>query len=94
MTIPSPIRRRGRTPITPPARTSWGFLVAGYVALLPYQFEVGHRMNFAPADCFLVLVLVLAAGQLKFRKPAWTIWHFGIVLIFAARLAGGRTAVR
>jgi O-antigen ligase len=59
------------------------FLLAGYVALLPYQFEVGKKMNFAPADCFLALVLLLAAGQLKYRKPAWTIWHLGILLTFA-----------
>ena len=59
-------------------------LVIAYVALLPYQFEIGNRMNFAPADCLMLLVLLLAAGQLKYRKPAWTIWHFGIALIFAA----------
>jgi putative inorganic carbon (HCO3(-)) transporter len=61
-----------------------GFLVAGYVALLPYLFEAGERINFAPADCFLVLVVLLAAGRLKYRKQAWTVWHFGIVLTFAA----------
>jgi len=60
-----------------------GVLVSGYVALLPYLFEVGKRMNFAPADCFLLLALVLALGQLKYRKSAWTIWHFAIVLTFA-----------
>ena len=59
------------------------FLVVGYVALLPYLFEVGHRLNFAPADCFLVLVLVLAAAHLKLRRSAWTIWHVGILLTFA-----------
>lgn len=59
-----------------------GFLVAGYVALLPYLFEVGSRMNFAPADCFLLLVVLLAAAQLKYRSSAWTIWHVGILLIF------------
>lgn len=59
-----------------------GFLVAGYVALLPYLLEVGPRMNFAPSDCFLLLVLLLAATQLKYRRTAWTIWHFGILLIF------------
>jgi putative inorganic carbon (hco3(-)) transporter len=59
-------------------------LVVAYVALLPYQFEVGNEMNFAPADCLMLLVLLLAAGQLKYRKPAWTIWHFGIAVIFAA----------
>jgi putative inorganic carbon (hco3(-)) transporter len=61
-----------------------GILVAAYVALLPYQFEVSNSMNFAPADCLLVLMLVLAAGQLKYRKPVWTVWHFGIALTFVA----------
>ena len=59
-------------------------LVAAYVALLPYQFEVTNGMNFAPADCLLVLVLVLAAGQLIYRKQAWAAWHFAIGLTFAA----------
>jgi putative inorganic carbon (HCO3(-)) transporter len=58
-------------------------LVVGYVALLPYQFEFDKGLNFAPADCCLLLVLVLAAPQLKYRKPAWTIWHLGIALTFA-----------
>ena len=40
-------------------------------------------MNFAPADCFLILILLMAAGQLKYCKAAWTVWHVGIVLTFA-----------
>ncbi len=59
-----------------------GTLLVAYVVLLPYQFEVGQGMNFAPADCLLVLVLLLSAGRLQYRKPAWTIWHLGIVLTF------------
>ena len=58
-------------------------LVTGYVALLPFQFEVGNEVNFAPADCMMLLVLLLAAGQLKYRKAAWSIWHFGIPVVFA-----------
>ncbi len=57
-------------------------LVAAYVILLPYQFQAGSGVNFAPADCCLVLLLVLAAGQLQYRGDAWTAWHFGIVLTF------------
>src|SRR5215472_9263323 len=57
-------------------------LVAGYVAVLPYLFEIGQRMNFAPADCFLLLVLGLAGAQLKYRRPAWTFWHWAILLTF------------
>ena len=60
-----------------------GALLAGYVALLPFQFEMGNGMNFAPSDCFLVLVILLAAGQLKYRKPAWAVWHFAIGVVFA-----------
>jgi len=58
-------------------------LVGAYVALLPFQFEVSKGMNFAPADCVLFLVLMLAAGQLKYHKPIWTLWHFGIAATFA-----------
>ncbi len=60
-----------------------GMLLAGYLALLPYQFEIVKSLNFAPADCFLVLILLLAAGRLRYSKPAWTVWHLGIVLTFA-----------
>jgi putative inorganic carbon (hco3(-)) transporter len=59
-------------------------LVAGYVILLPFQFQVGNRVNFAPADCFLVLAVLLAAGQLRYNGAAWTWSHFGIPLTFAA----------
>jgi O-antigen ligase len=58
-------------------------LVTGYVALLPYQFEVGSGMNFAPADCLLIVALILAPGQLKYRKAAWSLWHIGILATFA-----------
>ncbi|HEY7391347.1 MAG TPA: O-antigen ligase family protein [Bryobacteraceae bacterium] len=58
-------------------------LLAGYVALLPFQFEAGNHLHFAPADCFLVLVLVFAPGQLIYRPLAWTFWHYAILMIFA-----------
>ncbi len=58
-------------------------LVMAYAALLPYQFEVSSAMNFAVADCVLVLVLLLAAGQLKYIRQNWTGWHFGVALVFA-----------
>jgi putative inorganic carbon (hco3(-)) transporter len=58
-------------------------LVLGYVALLPYQFETGSGMNFAPSDCFLILAILLGAGRLHYLKPAWTIWHYAIPLTFA-----------
>jgi putative inorganic carbon (hco3(-)) transporter len=58
-------------------------LVAGYVALLPFQFQVTKGVNFAPSDCLMLLVLLFAAGQLKYRTAAWSIWHFGIPMVFA-----------
>lgn len=60
-----------------------GLLVACYVASLPYLFEVGTRMNFAPADCFLVLAVVLGFPQLKYCSTVWSVWHLGILLAFA-----------
>ena len=59
-------------------------LTCGYVALLPFRFDIGSSMNFAPADCLLVLSLVLAAGQFRYRRRAWTGWHLAIALLFAA----------
>jgi putative inorganic carbon (hco3(-)) transporter len=58
-------------------------LVACYVVLLPFQFSVTKGVNFAPSDCLMLMVLLLAFGQLKYRKAAWSIWHFGIPVIFA-----------
>src|SRR5690348_6522480 len=58
-------------------------LVAIYAALLPFQFEVARMINLAPSDCILPLILLLAPGQMKYRKPAWTIWHLGLVMVFA-----------
>ena len=59
-------------------------LVAGYVALLPYQFQVKNEVNFAPADCLMVLVLLLAPGLLRYRRFTWSPWHIGIAVTFAA----------
>src|SRR6267142_5234502 len=61
-----------------------GFLVAAYAALLPYQVSVTHDLNFALADCCLILIPLLAPGQLKYRRLAWGIWHMALVLVFAA----------
>jgi O-antigen ligase len=58
------------------------YLAAGYVWLLPYQFKMDRAFNFAPSDIFMLLVLLLAAGQLKYREEAWSIWHFAIPLVF------------
>jgi hypothetical protein len=66
-----------------PGRGILFFLVAGYVALLPYLFEAGDHINFAPADCFLFLVICLAPAQLGYRRHAWTFWHLAILLTFA-----------
>ena len=66
----------------PTRMTLLGALVTAYVALLPYQFDIGNTMNFAPADCIMLAVLVVAVGQLRYRKPAWSIWHFGIAATF------------
>jgi putative inorganic carbon (hco3(-)) transporter len=58
-------------------------LVMAYVAFLPFQFQIGSGINFAPADCFIILLLLLAPGQLKYRPALWSIWHFAILATFA-----------
>jgi len=58
-------------------------LVAGYVALLPYQFETKNGVNFAPSDCLMIAVLLLALGRLRFHNVAWSGWHAGILGMFA-----------
>lgn len=70
-------------PAYAPARASaLRTLVAMYVALLPFQFGTDNHFNFAPADFLLAAALVLAAGQLRYRRPAWTLWHFAIASVF------------
>ena len=65
------------------SRNILSVLVAGYVALLPYQFETKSGFNFAPADCLMLLVLVFAPGRLKYRSMVWSPWHTMILAIFA-----------
>ncbi len=55
---------------------------AGYVALLPYLFNVGDRMNFAPADIFLAVAMLTAVSQMRFRPLAWSQCHLGIAFLF------------
>jgi O-antigen ligase len=62
----------------PPRPVMLSGLLTGYVALLPYQFEVTRGLNFAPADVALLLMIVLAGGQLRYSKPLWSFWHFAI----------------
>ena len=81
------LRVTENTMTSPLVRTDQGlgmlsFLVGCYAALLPYQFQIGSRLNFAPADCCVLLVLLLAPGQLKYRKGVWTVWHLGLVMTF------------
>src|SRR5437870_997054 len=59
-------------------------LVSAYVALLPFQIPISSNINAAPADVFLLLILVLAPGLLRYRKPVWTIWHVALLMAFAA----------
>ncbi|HXA48875.1 MAG TPA: O-antigen ligase family protein [Candidatus Acidoferrum sp.] len=68
---------------TPPRPVMLGGLLTGYVALLPYQFEMAKGLNFAPSDVLLLLMLLLAGGQLRYCKPAWSVWHFAIAAILA-----------
>ena len=59
-------------------------LVCAYVALLPYQFQIKKTMNVAPADCFLILSIMLGAYHLKWITGVWTPWHLGMVLVFVS----------
>lgn len=73
--MPTPYRWRTRSLLKA--------LVVGYVVLLPFQFEVGNEVNFAPSDCLLLLVLLLGMGRLRYRNLVWSPWHYGIIATFA-----------
>ena len=72
----------GKPRAVPARRNILWFLVLSYVVLLPYQFRVGTLFNFAPADCFLGLALLLGAGRLIYHSSVWSGWHLGVVLTF------------
>jgi len=65
------------------------YLVLGYVALLPYQLQIGDHLNFAVADCFLLGVLLLAPAGIQYRKATWNVWHLAVVLtlLYGAMIA-------
>jgi putative inorganic carbon (HCO3(-)) transporter len=61
------------------------WFVLAYVALMQVQltFEPGTTgFRIAPADLCLLLALAVAPGQLRYRRPAWTIWHTALVFVF------------
>ncbi|HLK48485.1 MAG TPA: O-antigen ligase family protein [Bryobacteraceae bacterium] len=62
------------------------WLVLLYVALLQIQvtFDPGATgFRVAPADLCLVAAAILVPGQLKYRKPAWCLWHAALLIVFA-----------
>src|SRR5689334_4299881 len=80
--IPYGVARRG----TASRSTGLMYLVLAYVALMQVQITfdssaTGYRI--APADLCLLLSLVFVPGALKYRKPAWSIWHAALLLVFA-----------
>lgn len=86
MTMPfagTAVLRAGEESTLARPRGILGALVAGYVALLPYQFEAGSHLNLAPADAFLLLIGLFALTRLKYCQPAWAVWHFALAVTFA-----------
>jgi hypothetical protein len=57
-------------------------LVTAYVALLPYKIALGNGVNVAPADFFIILILLLVPGQLRYRRSEWSLWHIAVASTF------------
>jgi hypothetical protein len=78
--VPRP-RRRVR-----PARVDLGgWLLAGYVCLLPVQISLAKDLRLAPSDFFVLAYVVLRGARLRWRAPDWTGWHAAVLIA----LAGG-----
>lgn len=60
-------------------------LLTLYVICLPVQIPTSERsLRFAPADVFLILYVLLAAGSSRiFRLKIWSGWHVAVLLSFA-----------
>lgn len=59
-----------------------GWLLAGYAAFLPVQYDTGIGFRFAPADLFLLLFLTFGIGWFRFAQINWSFWHLGMLLVF------------
>jgi putative inorganic carbon (HCO3(-)) transporter len=62
------------------------FWVLAYVALLPYQYALHARFRLGIADVCVFIYLLLRASHLRIRRQAWSVWHVGLVLLFALGL--------
>ena len=71
------------------ARGGWlAWLLAGYVACFPVQFELpGLTLRLAPSDCFLLAAALLCVGRLTIRPAAWGLWHLGLLGLILASTA-------
>lgn len=62
-----------------------------WVALLPIQIplpgDAGRPINIAPSDLVLAAALVLALPAIRFRRGAWSFWHFAFPGILVLNLA-------
>lgn len=64
------------------------WLMAGYIACLPIQLEVGGY-HLAPSDIFLMAMLYcipLGLVQIKHVRSSWSLWHFGMMFSVCAAL--------
>lgn len=61
-------------------------LIAAYAALLPYQIQITPEIRFAPADVALLLGVAFFPAQLRYRPPAWSVWHVALPILFAMNL--------
>jgi len=60
-----------------------GWLLALYILFLPVQVRTPFGLRLAPSDLFLLLMLLLHLGQLRIQRHHVSIWHYGLLLIFA-----------
>ncbi len=61
-----------------------GFLLAGYVLLLPVQLRLSGSFRVAPSDALLAVLLVVYVGTGRLRIPlrALSPWHFLVPMTF------------
>lgn len=75
------VSRDPRPTRDPDAWTLPSLLIAGYVALLPIQFEpgtLGLPLRFAPSDALLLAYLAVRLPRLRHVGSAWSVWMMAL----------------
>jgi hypothetical protein len=58
------------------------WMLGAVIALFPVQIEVASDLRLAPSDFILAFAILLGLGVWRGVRPAWSIWHIGLLCLF------------